>query len=711
MSKEVMFEEEQLEKLADELKETFEEYASQRDDIDEEYALADWMYKCGTARGTWNTERRQWVPRFVDGKANMGSVLMHRQVNTLAGILNGILLSGRDYFRYEDKEVKGSPLSEETGAHSADCMNALARWVWRQDGLERKIPEFCTAIFKQSNIFAHISMKREYRRVVESVIEPEEAGVDEEGNPIYNYVRRQRLREGQMVEYPTVTFPYPRNVYANKYISTMQDQETVYVLSISSRHRIMAEAKWFDKEALAEVDWEDMVWDGQYGADGKRSDLEHAGREDLSPRKGPVLRWDVYHRALVVGNELYDEDKHKNQVESIKSVLTWSTWIGNDIASAVCLRCIEGSDPDDEIPIEIIRVSADDADMLYHSSLSKVVRSPYSADCALLNAMADNVALLNDPPRSVIPGMHQVKDFGWKAGAVYQVTDHGAIDIAKVPDATLQTTALRDQIREDAKLALATDDARVGQYAGARTSATEVLQVTGNTETTIALRNAYIIGQLLPWMARKYVSYCREFMDPEIIQRVLNEQMPGRAYGEFIGEYDFVVDIMTQYETDEMLEMRLDKAMQILTNPALIESETHRTDVGELLRMYMDHLKLKAGRVILPPDHTDSEANARQKVQIMLKTGNYMPPEEGENVKVHLRVAQAERMRWRGLEDSNADEAANLELLDNYIGDLKQMAGGAAGAPQQPRGPEVPATPGGEMQQQLGGMMGEQFGG
>ena len=234
----------------------FDRFRTQREDIDEAYDISDWMYKCGTYRGTFDTERATWVPRYIDGKANVGSTLLHRQVNTLAGMLGAILLSGRDLWRYSDKPTKGNPDSEETGAMTADQMNAMARWVQKADGFDQKIPEFCVAIFKHSNIFAHISMKREKRDVWEAELVAEADGVDGAGDPQVKFRKKMKRRKGIGYEYPTVTFPYPRSIYADKYIRDIENQECVIMLSQTTITKLMKEGKWLDQDEIGKLDIE-----------------------------------------------------------------------------------------------------------------------------------------------------------------------------------------------------------------------------------------------------------------------------------------------------------------------------------------------------------------------------------------------------------------------------------------------------------------------
>lgn len=703
-----------VEKFKTAAAERFLTYYDQRTDIDESYDMSDWMYKGGQARGKFDTERRKWCPREVDGKANMGSIIAHRQINTLAGTLGAILMSGRDLWRYSDKPVNGNPSSGDTGSMPAAQMDALSKWIQKNDNFDKKIPEFCVAINKHSNIFAWIGVKNEESTVMESTLEFEQIGTDPiTGVPQFNFVRKPAKRKAVKTPIPTVRFPYPRNVYMDRYISDVQDQEFVMVLSTTTKSKLMREGKWLDQIALSKLDPKAMEWDGNYGGEGKQSDEENADRDFSPTNTGLMLRWDVYGRVPVKEGEYFDgtgELDPEDPMAGVQYKLLWGVFVGNTLEDAECLKLVDDFDPDDEIPIQAIRVIPDNPDMLYHTFHTDVIRPSYAADCSFLNTAVDQHAMVTDPPLEIVHGAHFVKDFTMKHGQRWHVKTKGAVSPMLLRDTTQTSAQMREMVRNDAKMALATDSAKLGEYAGARTSASEFMQVSQATDMTLAMKNAYVAGQFLPWLAKKYMSYCREFMPPECIQRILNEMMFPAPKGEFIGEYDVVVDIVGQYEDDQRREAGLDRMMQILANPTFVQSSTHKLNVGELIKMYVEAKRLPVSKLISEPDVTDSEKAARMRIQEMLTSGVYQPPVPGESAEIHLRTAVAERLRWRGLENADDPRVPNIPLIDQYIGDLKTMMQQQAPAQQMPTEQPAEMTPGQQaaapMAAELGAAMG-----
>jgi len=701
---------EELDFLRDHAKTHFDRFYAQREDIDEAYELNDWMYKCGINRGTYNTERRKWMPRYARGKANAGSTLMHRMVNTLAGILGEILLSGRDLWRYTDRRVAGNPDAGETGRYTADAMNALAKFIQNIDGFDHKIPEFCTSVFKQSNIFVHVFVNRVERYAWEPETIFENHGTDINGEPIVTATKTLAPRKAYEFAYPSISFPYPRNIYADKNIRDIKDQQVVLVLSTTTKQRLMSEGKYLNQDEVRQLDEEKLTWDGTYGGAGHDDEMDNLDRDGFTSSVGVLLRWDAYQWVPVQGRELMLDDNGDGP-DGMK--LLWTVWVGNTLEDAICLKVVDDFDPDNEIPIKAIRANSDESDILYHTFISEIIRPGYAADCTLLNTTLDNNAVRNDPPITVLEGAHSITDFTYKKGQVWTVRSHDAIQPHPPEDTSMQTAVLREQVREDVKLALATDPSKLGEYAKSHTSATEVMRVAGSTDVTIALRNAYIVGQLMPWLGRKYQSYARAYMEPKVIHQILGEYLPDPPKGEFLGEYDVVVDIVGKFQDDRERAMNMSQFMQTVSqNPALLNSATHRIDLGEAVRIWADSLNIPTGRLILPPNTADSEQNARNRIQNMLHLGQYIPPQEGEMYDVHLRVARAERLRWRGIEDD--ERAEHVDLIDQYIKDLEQFVQrGNQGQMSmgQPGMPQAAETPGRAEGTPIAARLGEMMGG
>ena len=67
----------------------------------------------------------------------------------------------------------------------------------------------------------------------------------------------------------------------------------------------------------------------------------------------------------------------------------------------------------------------------------------------------------------------------------------------------------------------------------------------------------------------------------------------------------------------------------------------------------------------------------------MLNAGTPVQPQPGQDFVTHLRVEEAERLQWKGLENSGDPRAVNIALLDQHIAQEKQMMQLQAQAQQQ----------------------------
>jgi hypothetical protein len=198
-------------------------------------------------------------------------------------------------------------------------------------------------------------------------------------------------------------------------------------------------AGWYDKEQVAKIrkDLKAYRWDGSEGATARIEQAENAGNSAFNPGESDLfLKWDVYQWAPIDGEAYSDEADYE---------LYWSTVIGNDLAKGIPVRMDKDFDPDGEIPIKMIKVIPDDADMFYSMSWSEAVRAMYSIECTLWEQTIDNISGVNNPMLLFDPTRFQSKpeDLSYKPGAKHQVDDVEKAMKEFVPrDTTAQTAQL-----------------------------------------------------------------------------------------------------------------------------------------------------------------------------------------------------------------------------------------------------------------------------
>ena len=699
--------EELTKKFADEANENHNRFRSMRWELDLKAQIADYMYACAQNRSIMTLEKKRGMALEKDTRANVGSTLYFRQVNQLAAQLVNVMQSKPDLWEYAPQLTEDIQYSGEADLPRINAANALARWTRKQNGFDERMPEFAVMLFKYSNIFAGVRMVREHS--LQTIIEPvfEEVGQDEQGMPRIEITGETKRTEYKVTKnYPEFFFPHPDMFWADRYIPNIKSQNCVVLGSIRNKSDLWDDAKagYFDMEQY------EKIGEGQqWNADAITSWLkrfENYNRElQYTPiASGMYMQWDVWMRAPI------DEKTGEWDDKENPPRLWWATFIGNTIGEGICVRLQRNNEPDDEIPFKEVRCQPDNNDQLYHTLHSDIVRSCYSADCTLVNLALDNMGLVNDPPLTVIDGETRVRDFTFKKGALWHVDRHEAIQQFQVRDNTLSTSKLREEIRQEAMSALATDPAMMGQFAGARTSATEWAGVNQNTRQPHLLQIRYILHQLLPWMAKKMMRYWEAYGMPDQVAAVTHmDKQYGIRVKEVVGDFDVNVNIVDEYE-DSMLKQQ--QVTQILTTignvPYFQQSPHHTTDPSELMKVWLNSMKWPASRIVLPPEGSDAQQVAMSRINLMLHNGAYARPQVGENFTIHLRVAQGERLRWKGLENSDAPQARNLHLLDQYIAEVQFML---KGGEQQQGGAPNGNIPQGQQNQTEGEAIGNQYAG
>lgn len=695
----------------------FSRFESDREDFDDKLEKADYMYAAGQSRTLLSSEKSKGVNQTKDTRANTGSIVFHRQVNTMAAQMVGVMRSRPDLAKYEQQTTDGIPASYEDSLDRAQQQQALVRWTLKRDGFNKKIPEFAVSVYKNSTIFALVTQKRTYKRklCVVPVYGPQldEAGQpvpdQETGQPIQTIVDEQRYWDELLVDnHPSITFPHPSNIYADRFIPDIQGQNFVFTVCPRNRTEIWNDVAqgFFSKEAYEKLD-DSKKWDGHYGNVAQEKERDNREHDTTTPSDSDqFLQWDFWARLSISDGE-YDEDAPPE--------LYWITAIGNTVESAVVMRFERNPDPDDEIPLQVINVMPDCPNELYHTTTGEIIRSDYSVACTLKNMFIDNTAYRTDPPQVVVEGAHRVKNFSIESGKLFHVFQKDAITPYPIADATQNIVPLLQMVDSDIKQALATDPAMMGQYAGSRTPATEFLGVNQNTNKVHYMQINYVLNQLVPWMYRKIPSYWKAYGDPkQVLQIADGEKIYEIRPQDISGDFDVNVSVLDEY-LDDMVKQQTDREILqlIASNPQFVQSETHRIDMGAFLKEMLEHRKYPATRLILPASGRDAEELARSRVAAMLNAGVYIAPQEGESFSTHLRIAEAERVRWNGLEDANDPRAKNIPLLDQYIDELRvQMKAQQQQNQGSPMGVGGPRTPGMVVGQEgVAGQLGAALGG
>jgi hypothetical protein len=660
----------------------FTTFKGDREDIDEEMQLADYMYAAAQNRALTASEKVKGANLEKDSRASVGSTIFHRQVNMLAAQLVNVINSQTDLVRYQTISNEIDTDSAQDGKETAAQMQVLQRYTRKRDHFDFKIPEFAVNMFKKSTAFIMINWCDKEKTISRSI--PVAKSTANDDGSVSIELSDKKIKQKINLGYPSIKILDPSQVYADRWIPNLNQQNCVIVTEIKNRAEVamMVNTGEFDRDQYEKLD------DSYYWNMSDETDVENdeaLNREkDRSVTTTKMFR--LYHIFMLA--QLDDAGQMSDEAEP---ELYYIRVIGNDIKNGMVMSIapMREYDPDGEIPIVVVNANPDKFGELYHTSTASVVRSAYSTDCTLLNLAIDNMAAVNDPPLMIIDGAHRVKDFTFKKGQRWHVDERDAITQFQLRDVTQNTSILREQVRKEAMQALATDAPMMGEFAGARTSASEFVGVNQNTKQPHLVQINYILQQFLPWWGKKIMSYWMYHGNPKQVLQITDMQKQYQVQSEFSNvEFDVEVNIVQEYEDNLVRQQQLGNIMQIIgSSPFFQQSEYHSVNPAQLLKKFLNTMRWDASEIIDQPTGFDAEANARRLVEQILLTGEYQQPDPRMNISMHLKIARGEEIRWRGLEGSGDPRAANVPLLQQYIAELQLLQQqGPAGAQQLPQG-------------------------
>ena len=678
------FDENELGDILQEAENYFTTFKGDREDIDDEMQLADYMYSAAQNRALMSVEKTRGANLEKDERASVGSTIFHRQVNMLAAQLVNVINSQTDLVKYQTISNEIDPASAQDGKEVAAQMQVLQRYTRKRDHFDYKIPEFAVNMFKKSTAFIMMTWCDREKEISRSY--PVARSTANSDGTVTIDITDRKSKQKINLGYPSMKILDPSQVYADRWISSMNQQNCVIVTEIKNRAEVamMVNTGEFDRDQYLKLD-DTYYWN-------MSDETEVENEEALNRQKDRSVTTTKMYRLYHIFMLLQINDAGEMD-EEVDPELYYIRVIGNDIKNGMVMSIapMREYDPDGEIPIVAVNANPDKFGELYHTSTASVIRSAYSTDCTLLNLAIDNMAAVNDPPLVIIDGAHRVSDFTFKKGQRFHVDDPNAITQMPLRDVTQNTSILREQVRREAMQALATDAPMMGEFAGARTSASEFIGVNQNTKQPHLVQINYILQQFLPWWGRKIMSYWMYHGNPKQVLQITDMQKQYQVQAEFSNvEFDVEVNIVQEYEDNLVRQQQLGNIMQIIgSSPFFQQSEFHSVNPAQLLKKFLNTMRWDANDIIDQPMGFDAESNARRMVEQILLTGDYQQPDPRMNIAMHLKVARGEEIRWRGLEDSGDPRAANLPLLQQYIQELVLLQQqGAQGAQQLPSGPQ-----------------------
>jgi hypothetical protein len=698
MAKQIIVSEELAKKIVDHLSPIYGQCKNDRETlIDPLYKLADDMYQGRQTSTEEPAERLKGMNTTWTTRAKPGSTTFHRGCNQFAAIATRIVNSQDIPFKYVPVTNDAVFNSSEDGFAMAEQYNAVARWVWSKDKMREKVFPMFVALAKYTNVPLVSYMHDERRRV---------AMPSQEGKATFKELR---------MLWPSIGVMPWDSVYGDMYGGDIQTQRAVFVEAVLPLHVLMARTKTFQAEQWAKF-LEDPVkyqWDAATGTDPKKDRASNLG-DDYSPSSdGKYMLRETYAWMPIEGGAWKDEG-----VESLS--LCRVRTIGNDISSAIIVGLDQDFDPHGEIPMLMLHSKPDDDDKLYHASTAGLCRSLYSIKCSLMGMLCDNVANRNNPKRLVNRLMCEVENMDTEDVWPCNGNVEGVVKEFAPQDATSVLLPAMDAVDNEWMLAMNLYPNAIGQSFGGRTPATEILNIKNQAQAPQLFQIGYAVEQFLRWYATKLKGHIDADLPKDMVIAISDEagKMQQISLKDLYGDFDVDVSIVSEFQDNEILANKMIEMIRSVgQSPALMQSDSHQVDIGEMLKDAMRWMGLpSSSKYILPPQGIDARTRQKEEIVRMMPVsegGNdeSIEPQANENHKLHIAECDAVILQWKPLLGDPSASWVEDRLIPHRETHLLMMEQGSSQSVSQGGGtleaPSTAQTPGQLVgAEQLAGAMG-----
>lgn len=682
----------------------FSQYQADRSDMEDKWERSDYMWKCGidAAKRKQNERDATTGLKKTPTEADTGSTLFWRQVTRLTAQTLSVLFAKEDPYQYVPMFSKGAFLKQDEGESMANQQNALGRWTRKQDGFDVKMIEGVTSLNKYENIPACLYWKyrtgnRKEKRVIRG-----NATAPNEAAPVIGF---EFVNESRVVDnYPTLKFLRNDQLYADRHIGNLQDQNCIIInsqVNYASLYDGQRDGYYHNVEKVTS----DHLYKGETTNTGHADRQVNAGLSSGDDTQtGLFDQWDVLVRVPVSDDGKWDAKKNE-------PLLYWLTFVGDLQATPLCIRCVRNPDPDDEIPVLMWHQFPDDSDQLYHVGAATVIEPNFEELTTAKNQAIDNRDLQNKKPLTVVRGEVYTKNLTFRRDKVFEVEKQDSLREAQVSDNTNTILANINYLDEDANRALSTDQAIEGRPMGGRTSASEAVNVYNQAKMPHLITARYQLSQFLTWYGRKTQRLWNLYALPEQVVELTGEPQyteikPFTLYG----DYEVLVDAVDQVESDSTKLNAINFAFtQLMANPVFAQSIIP----SEALKEWAELNGWKNPKFIKDRQSYDADRWARIEQDIMLNELRYVPPQPDEDTEAHLRVHKSYLLQFKNIDGAHEkfpglvlieQHVAETEMLQARAQQMQQMAASPMGGSQP--APSGNFTPGMEAGNQMAAQLG-----
>ena len=643
------------------------QYEKDRDDLEDLWKDGDYMWTCGinaTKRAADQTDSTQ---------ADVGDGIFFRQVRILASQDLSIWFSQPDPYRYVPGENENLEGSEEAYDDLANQWNMIGRYTRREDDIDRKVFNIMFARRKYGNQLLLCVWDREVKRVIEKT---------PDGSGGFKWGRVDRV----VKDCPTLV-PWPIwDVYLDRYVGDIQRQNCIILTRLVDSGFLHSQAAAGFYTGIDDVGpehfWEGDTRTGTEGeADIRETHQENRGMEPSADdtRAGQFREYNVFCKVPI------DEDG--NWSKTVAPDWHWFTFI-HTVKKGPCVRGEANRDPDGEFPGFMDHVYPDDPDIAYHIGDATITKPDFDEKVTRKNQLFDNLHLMNNRPLLAVQGEVYSNDVTYSQEKVLWVENvQTSMREMDAKDTTGTAIPVLDYIDQNSDKTLGTVSTISGESGlGARASANEAEKVyRGASKPHTMLAKYHFLGWP-DWYANKKRRLWEVYGDPDRVVRLTHEKMKHEIrLGDLHGNFDVEVRLVDEFSEDLVQDQNL-----AFMNQSVIP---HFLDVIEkpaYLSLVARRFKFDPTEFVKQHQDVDAAYFARLRIDAMVEEGSYDPPRPGENLAAHLKEAQGYLVQFAGIDRSALDgdpRLRNLDLVEQYVAELKFLLSEQAAAGQLPGAP------------------------
>lgn len=330
------------------------------------------------------------------------------------------------------------------------------------------------------------------------------------------------------------------------------------------------------------------------------------------------------------------------------------------------------------LPYRLIHSHDDDKGAL-HMGYQTLLESLYEEETVTVDQLIDNKNLGVNRPWIAEKGAVLTRGMKFIQGNQVYFVKQGrgkdALRQVEIKDFTGTALPFLQYINDNFQRTAGTDDPVSGQYAGSRTTSTEVVSVREQAMKPVIEDAEYIADQIFPWLLRDFADLYEQFGDPQQ-QIYLTGGIGGDSIvpGDLYGDYDIEIVSVGQFVTEVVTKQNLvalvqsgayDKSAQFLGE-----------NTPEFWRIFYRTLKLpQIAKLFKPTRYMEAENQAHSENNVAMNDSAAAMldlPQQEERHDVHLPIHENFLERYKLVVPKEEQNEETVRALQQQIAIHKQ---------------------------------------